>query len=367
MADSKYVQGLAGLQAVQAEGLVNKKWIIKSHILGKIELDNFELVEELVDTSADVPAGKVLVKVEMLSIDAFLKTMLEPGAFHGTAAEGTICPALGYGTVIKSGEGTVPVGTRIQGRVNAQTVALLNFDATRQNGVGPLAEVDGFGPEANLGLFGLTTGLTAYGGVFFCLNPPQEGETVVVSAAAGATGNIAAQLCKSTGAKVIGIAGGKQKCDWLREELQLDGAIDYKDGTTSVGEQLDKLCPDGINFFFDNVGGEILDDVLLRITQKARIIICGGISQYSRDPSLPVRGPTNYLKLAERNSTMKGFVVTEFIAQFGEAKEAMKKLHEEGKLKAFDTKHSGIEKYPTALEGLFTGTSMGKTLVDLAA
>jgi len=310
--------------------------------------------------------GKVLVQVEMLSVDAFIKTMLVPsGAYHGEREAGQVCPALGYGTVIKSNVESLPVGIRIGGMMNAQTVALVD-QMTKMGPLRPSPDVpEGFGPEANLGIFGLTTGLTAYGGVFSTLKPPQEGETVVVSAATGAVGNIACQLCKSTGAKVIGIAGGAQKCEWLRETLQLDGAVDYKDSTTSVGEQLDKLCPDGINFFFDNVGGEILDDVLLRITQRARVVICGGISQYQNEQGAPCRGPANYLKLAERNSTMKGFVVTEFMAEFAAAKEAMAKLHKEGKLKVFETRKKGIEEFPLALQGLFTGTTMAKTMVEI--
>lgn len=363
MSDSKYVQGLSGLQASQ--GLVNRKWVINSNNLGKFELDKFRLVEEPVDFDAELPEGKALVKVEMLSCDAFVKTMLEPGAFHGTIPIGGVCPALGYGTIIKSAEGGMPVGTRVGGMVTAQTVALCDVGAP--TGVMPFPDIEGMGPEAHLGLLGLTTGMTAYSGIFHCLKPPMQGEVCVVSAAAGAVGNIAAQLAKTTGAKVIGIAGGSAKCQWLTETLKLDGVVDYKDDTISVGEQLEKLCPDGINFFFDNVGGEILDEVLLRLAQRSRVVICGGISQYSRESGVPVRGPSNYLKLAERNSSMAGFVVTEYLAQYAETQTALKTLFAEGALKIYETKKNGIEEFPAALQGLFTGTTLGKTLVDLSA
>jgi len=342
---------------------VNCKWTLASRPVGMLKAEVFAYVEEPVDMDQEIPEGKALVKVECLACDAFLRTMLEDGAFHGTTPIGGVVSAIGYGTVLKSGPGGPEVGTRVGGMVKAQSVALVDVGGPR--GCQVYKELEGgLGPEAHLGLLGLTTGLTAYGGILLCLDPPKEGDTVVISAATGAVGNIAAQLAKSKGAKVIGIAGGQTKCDWCRDVLGLDGCVDYKDKETSVGEQLDKLCPDGINFFFDNVGGDILDAVLLRITQKARVVICGGISQYNREGT-PIQGPTNYLKLAERNSKMAGFVVTAYVEQFEEAKMALQLLHTAGVIKVHETKKQGIKEFPEALIGLFTGTSMGKTLVML--
>jgi len=205
-------------------------------------------------------------------------------------------------------------------------------------------------------------GLTAYVGVHALVVPPKQGDTVVVSAAGGAVGSFAAQLCKATGATVIGVAGGAEKCEFLRKDLGLDGAVDYKDKTTSIAAQLDKLCPDGVDFFFDNVGGEILDEVLNRVRMQGRIVICGGISKYNGSTA---SGPTNYLKLAERNAIMTGFVVSDFPAACATGMEMMRYLHHRGAVKTFETRKQGIEAYPRALNSLFAGGSLGKTMVEL--
>lgn len=346
---------------------VNRKWVVAARPQGMMKLEDLRYVEEAVDMDAEVPAGKALIKVEMLACDAFLRTMLEEGAFHGTVKIGGVVPAFGYGVIVKAGEGSPPVGTRVGGMVMAQTMTVVDVGSGGPGTCRPYEEIEGMGPEANLGLLGMTTGVTAYVGIMCRLKPPQEGDVCVVSAATGAVGNIAAQLCKAKGAKVIGVAGGQAKCDWLRDEMKLDGAVDYKDKSTTIGEQLDKLCPDGISFFFDNVGGDILDEVLLRIKQRARVVICGGISQYSNMPGTKLQGPSNYLKLAERNADLSGFVVSDYLSEFKTAKEELQRMHKEGSMKIFETKMSGIDKFPIALQGLFTGTTMGKTLVETLA
>jgi len=310
-----------------------------------------------------VPDGKCVLKVEMLSVDAFVRTMLDEGAYHGTLSMGATLPALGYGVVLKAGpKGSPKVGARLSGMVNAQTIATV--DVGGMLGVQPMLPLFGLPLSASLGLLGITTGFTAYAGVFAAAQPPKSGEVVVVSAASGAVGSIAAQLAKSTGAKVIGIAGGPKKCEWLVETLKLDGAIDYKDSSTTVGAQLDKLCPDGVNFFFDNVGGSTLDDVLFRIAPGGRIVICGAISQYSGNLNVgTVQGPSNYLKLAERGATMVGYNVLQKLSSMGFW--TLRTYHARGLLEMHETKFSGIDTFAPALQGLFTGLHIGKCVVEL--
>jgi NADPH-dependent curcumin reductase CurA len=293
--------------------------------------------------------------------------MLDEEAYHGAIDVGSVVPALGFGTVLKSCQGGPKVGARLAGLVGAQTVATVSC-AGGMEGCNPMLPTFGMPLSASLGLLGITCGMTAYVGVFSAAKAPKKGEVCVVSAAAGAVGNIAAQLCKSTGAKVIGIAGGETKCQWLKEELKLDGVVDYKDKTSTVGEQLDKLCPDGINFFFDNAGGEILDDVLFRIAPKARVVICGAISQYNGNLNVgTVRGPTNYLKLAERGATMVGFNVIQYMKSWPMGFWTLRTYHARGILKDYDTTLKGIETFAPALLGLFTGEQIGKTFVDLSS
>jgi NADPH-dependent curcumin reductase CurA len=339
--------------------VTNKKWILKNRPTSVFDPEkDVELVEEMLDLAAEVPAGKLVLKIEMLGVDAFVRTMMNPQAYHGSTPTATVVPAFGYGVVVQSGEGAPAVGTRMHGMVLAQLYG--TYDTTRLK---VLPERKGLPPCACLGMLGLTTGITAYVGVNSVLSPPKKGETVVVSAAAGAVGTYACQLCKATGARVIGIAGGTTKCAFLVEQVGLDGAVDYKSQSSTVGEQLDELCPDGIDFFFDNVGGDVLVDVLDRVKFGSRIVICGGIASYNSEKK--ATGPSNYLKLAERGALMKGFVVTQYPEGIQKGIDEMQFLHWRGDVKAFETRTQGLETYPQALNGLFTGASTGKTMVEV--
>jgi len=310
-----------------------------------------------------VPDRKCLIQVEMLSVDAFIRTTFEEDAYHGTTKIGDTVVALGYGPVVKTCVGGPALGTYMQGAVMAQTFAMV--DLAGPNALQPMAHTPGLPRSLSLGLFGVTTGMTAYVGVFCVVSPPKEGEVCIVSAAAGAVGNIAAQLAKSTGARVIGIAGGSAKCEWLRNTLKLDDVIDYKDTKCSLGEQIDKVCPDGVDFFYDNVGGSTLDDVLWRIRPNGRIVICGAISQYSKKKGDQTMGPSNYLKLAERGATMVGYNVVQKMDQWGEGYKKLAKLHAQGALQNHEAKFAGIEAFGKALEDLFVGKHCGKTLVEI--
>jgi NADPH-dependent curcumin reductase len=219
---------------------------------------------------------------------------------------------VGYGTVVRVGsdshttttQGTFKVGSRVMGMMPVTTFAVLeqsSSSSSTMSTVQSLPSLPGISPSRCLDVLGIS-GLSAYMGIFVAsTRPPTKGDTVVVSAAAGGVGTLAVQMAKRTGARVVGIAGGPDKVDFLLNQVGVDAVVDYKDTTMTLEEQLTLACPNGIDFFFDNVGGSTLDAVLTHINVGARIVICRAISQYDTgtlysDP----RGPTNYLKLAER-------------------------------------------------------------------
>jgi NADPH-dependent curcumin reductase CurA len=213
---------------------------------------------------------------------------------------------------------------------------------------------------AYLGVLGMTAGLTAYFGIREVGNV-QSGETVVVSAAAGAVGSLAGQIAKIDGAHVIGIAGGADKCRYLTKELGFDGAVDYKG--EDVDARLRELAPEGIDVYFDNVGGPMLDVILDQIREQARVVICGAISQYHGDMSQGVRGPKLYLRLAERHARMEGFAVSHFGAQFGPAQSQLADWLTEGALKLPEHVENGIENFGATLQLLFEGGHTGKLML----
>ena len=215
-------------------------------------------------------------------------------------------------------------------------------------------------PTAVLSVFGVT-GMTAYFGLLD-IGQPKEGDTVVVSGAAGATGSVVGQLAKIKGAaNVVGIAGGPEKCAWLVDELGFDAAIDYK--AESVGKRLHELCPDGIDVYFDNVGGEILDAALANLALKARVVCCGAISAYNDRGDAP--GLKNYFSLITRRARMEGFLILDYQDRFAEAQGDLFGWVLEGKLKHSVHVVDGLEHAPEALNLLFTGGNTGKVIVAL--
>ena len=218
--------------------LPNLRWELKSRPKGLVKMDDFRLVEEQIDCS-HLEDGEVVIKCEMLSVDAFLRTMLDEEAYHGAIRLGDTVPAIGYGRIIASANPKFKVGKRVQGMLGARS--LVKMSKAEQSFLMPMLSLPRVRPTTFLGLLGLTSGLTAHVGIYSVTKPPRRGQTAVVSGASGATGSVAAQLAKLTGARVIGIAGGAAKTAYLLGELKLDGAVDYKDGTTTVGAQLDKL------------------------------------------------------------------------------------------------------------------------------
>ncbi len=327
----------------------NRKIVLKSRPTGLPGKENFAVETE---SLGDPPAGMALIEVSRISIDAFIRTTLEDEAFHGSVPVGGTVVALGVGRVLASAAEGLTEGDWVTGPTMVQTHAMMPGAAFRKIDVS-VAE-----PSDYLGLLGMTTGLTAYFGMLEVAGV-NEGDTVVVSGAAGAVGSVACQLASIHGGRVIGIAGGPDKVRYLSETIGAAAGIDYKND--DVGARLSELAPEGINVFFDNVGGETLDLVLDRLASGARIAICGAISQY--DHMHDVRGPSLYLRLAERNSCMCGFTVDRFQNRFEEASSQLRTWMQKGRLQLPEHVESGIEQFPAALARLFTGGHMGKLLL----
>ncbi|MBL6690870.1 MAG: NADP-dependent oxidoreductase [Pseudomonadales bacterium] len=327
-----------------------KKVLLKKRPEGEPVESDFELVE------AEMPElneGEVLLKVEHLSIDAFIRTTLDgPQGLHGTMDVDTPVMALGIGRVLDSRSPDLNQGDAVFGPMGAQTHVIWPANMLRK------VDESEVPARTYLGALGMTTGLTAYAGMI-CCGDVKEGDTVVVSGAAGAVGTVACQLAKIAGARVIGIAGGEEKCKFLTDEIGCDAAADYKAG--DLNAKLKELCPDGINVFFDNVGGDVLDAALDNIAKEARVVICGAISQYNDMEN--VTGPRLYLRIPERNARMIGFTVDHYADQFPKMESDIAGWIKDGKMKLPEHVMDGIESFPGAIIALMTGGHMGKLLV----
>jgi NADPH-dependent curcumin reductase len=207
-----------------------------------------------------------------------------------------------------------------------------------------------------------TTGLTAYVGLLEC-GQPKAGETVVISGAAGATGSVVGMIAKIKGSRVVGIAGGPEKCQWLTKEAGFDAAIDYKN--ENVGEALTRCCPKGVDIYFDNVGGEILDLALARLAFRARVVLCGAISQYNEAAGVAGYPPKNYFNLLLQNARMEGFLVFHYAQKFPQAIADMSKWLAEGRIINKIDLAEGLENAPKTIIRLFTGANFGKQLLKL--
>ncbi len=330
---------------------LNRKVVLVARPRGVPVAGDFRVVEEALAPLGD---GQVRIDVSHLSIDAFIRTALEASSFHSSVPIGSTITALGVGRVRESRFAGLTAGDAVFAPVGAQSIATLPGAMAKR------LDEKRAPATAHLGLLGLTTGLTAYMGVRK-VGAVRKGETFVVSAAAGAVGSVAGQIAKLDGARVIGIAGGANKVRHLVDELGFDGAIDYK--RENVAERLRALAPEGVDVFFDNVGGEILDVVLDQIRQGARIVICGAISQYSGDMSKGVRGPALYLRLAERHARMEGFAVFHFAGAYGEAEAELTEWLASGRIQLHEHVEHGLESFGATLGKLFDGSHTGKLLL----
>ena len=330
---------------------MNRQVCLKSRPVGMVKESDFEFGETALP---EVPEGHVLVRTEMVSIDPAMRGWLNDVKSYVPPVQiGEVMRALGVGTVVQSKVDGIKEGDRVSSILGWQDYALVPAK---------MAEVvpAGVSNEAALSVLGMT-GRTAYFG-FLDIGEPKEGETVVVSGAAGAVGSMVGQIAKIKGCRAVGIAGGAEKCSWLVDELGFDAAIDYKN--ENLRKRLKETCPDGIDIYFDNVGGEILDTVLTRINVGARIPFCGAISNYNATE--PVPGPYNYASILVNRAKVQGFIVFDYVKRYGEAMRDMGQWVSEGKLKFKVDVVDGLENAPKALNMLFDGSNTGKLIVKVA-
>jgi NADPH-dependent curcumin reductase len=272
---------------------------------------------------------------------------------------GEVMRASGVGRVVASNHPGFAAGDYVSGVLGVQQYCVVAEDGIAAAGLGRIDPALAALPKwlNSLGM----PGMTAYFGLLD-VGRPRPGETVVVSGAAGAVGQTVGQLAKIHGCRAVGIAGGPAKCDFVVDELGFDACIDYKSG--SVREGLKQHCPAGVDVYFDNVGGEILDTVLTRIRRSARIVICGAISQYNSTDG--VKGPANYLSLLVNRARMEGFVVFDYADRYPEAIRDIAGWMAEGRFKSREDVVEGIDTFPEALLKLFTGENFGKLVLRVA-
>jgi NADPH-dependent curcumin reductase CurA len=306
--------------------------------------------------------GGVLVQTLALSLDPAMRGWMNEGkSYIAPVGIGEVMRAGGVGRVTASRNARFAVGDMVSGSLGVQEYATFGADALQTSG---LTKIDlRLGSLTQwLNVLGMP-GMTGYFGLLD-IGQPQTGETLVVSGAAGAVGQTVGQMGKIKGCKVVGIAGGAAKCDWVVRELGFDACIDYKAGPDAVRDGLKAHCPDGVDIYFDNVGGEILDAVLARLRRKARIIICGAISQYNNTTA--VQGPKNYLSLLVNRARMQGMVVFDYAERYPQAIAEMAGYLREGRMHSREDVVQGLEQFPDALLRLFNGDNFGKLVLEVA-
>jgi hypothetical protein len=306
------------------------------------------------ETVRELHEGELLIKVMFISLDPAMRGWMKEGrSYIPPVAIGEVMRALAVGQVVASRNPLFAAGKHVSGSFGVQEYFI-------SDGKG-LMEVD---PRVAplptfLGALGMT-GMTAYFGLLET-GRPQPGDTVVVSAAAGAVGALVGQIAKIKGCRTVGIAGGADKCRYLVADLGFDAAIDYK--SEDVIEALRKSCPQGINIYFDNVGGEILDAALAQLARGARIVICGAVSQYNNTG--PVQGPSNYMSLLVHRATMTGMMVFDYADRYAAAALEIAGWMAAGKLKSREDVVEGLETFPDTFLKLFTGENRGKLILKV--
>src|SRR6266849_4174139 len=325
----------------------NRQWILNARPAGKLTGEEFRWNEAPIPRPSD---GQALIRTLWLSVDPARRIWMARDSYKPAVPLGDVMQSFAVGQVIESRHPDFKPGDLVRGDFSWQ-----DYVVTDGKGFGGMQKVaPGRPPNLALSLFGVN-GLTSYFGMIE-IGKIKAGETVVVSGAAGATGSVAGQIAKIKGCRVIGTAGGKYKCDWLVNEAHFDAAIDYK--SEDLRARLSALCPNGIDVFFDNVGGAVLNEVLARINLNARIVLCGSISK--SDASEPQPGPANYSNLVARRGRMEGFTGLDYPSREPEAFEALGRWHREGKLVQREDVSVGLENAPLAFMRLCIDDNLGK-------
>ena len=331
---------------------LNHRFTLAARPVGLPKRSDWNYAAEPIPDLAD---GQLLIKILYLSLDPAMRGWMNEGKSYVPAIKiGEVMRALALGRVVKSKNPAFAAGDHVYGVLGAQQFAI-------SDGQG-LAKVDAkLAPlPVYLGTLGMP-GMTAYFGLLE-VGKAKAGDTVVVSGAAGAVGMVVGQIAKIKGCRVVGIAGGQDKCQYIVRELGFDAAIDYK--TEDVRKSLRTHCADGINVYFDNVGGDILEAALATLARGARIVICGAISQYCATG--PVKGPSNYMSLLVNRASMTGMVVFDYADRYAAAGREMGGWIAAGKLKTREHIVDGLETFPDTLLQLFKGENTGKLILKVA-
>jgi NADPH-dependent curcumin reductase CurA len=328
---------------------VNREWTLTSRPKGLPKRSDFTFKTEPAPALAE---GQILVRNHYISLDPAMRGWMNDARSY--------VPPIGLGEVMRAGAvGEVVASRSPHWKEGDHAVGVFGVQDYAAVDAAAAQKVDASQAPLPLFLSALgMPGMTAYFGLLDIGNP-QPGQTVVVSAASGAVGALVGQIARIKGARVVGLAGGAAKCAYVVDELGFDACIDYKN--EDIGKGLSKHCPKGIDVYFDNVGGEILDLVLARIARKARIIICGAISQYNSTEAIV--GPRNYLSLLVNNARMEGFVVFNYADRYAEGMKDMSTWLREGKIKSREDIVDGIETFPETLLKLFSGENFGKLMI----
>ena len=329
---------------------VNRQVLLVEKPTGKLGPEHFRLTQATIPEPKD---GEVLLKVRYISLDAANRAWMHGATYRAAVEANTVMAGGGIAEVLSSKDSSLKPGDIVFGDTGWQEYAAVPAKH--------LSKMPKLEPMTHLlSVYGIA-GLTAYFGLLD-IGKPKAGETVVVSAAAGSVGSIVGQIARIKGCRVVGIAGGKDKCDWLVNELGFDAAVDYKDG--AVFKALRAACPGGIDVYFDNVGGDILEACLAQMNNRGRIACCGAISQYDGVPS--ATGPRGVPGLiVVKRLIMQGFIVMDFMEQRDHALKDLQSWVGSGKLKVQEDVISGLENTPKALIGLLAGENRGKRMVKV--
>jgi NADPH-dependent curcumin reductase len=331
--------------------LINHQFRLAARPVGLPKRTNWTYTEEPV---RELARDELLIRLLYISLDPAMRGwMNERRSYVPPVGIGEVMRAGAAGRVIASKNAGFPVGDHVTGLFGVQEYAISNGKGVTKvdTRIAPL--------PVYLGALGMP-GMTAYFGLLD-VGQAKPGNTLVVSGAAGAVGTVVGQIAKIKDCRVVGIAGGAEKCRYVVNELGFDAAIDYK--AEDVSKSLQKHCPNGIDIYFDNVGGDILDAALTLITRGARVVICGGISQYNN--TAPIKGPANYLSLLVNRATMRGFLVFDYADRYGEAFREMAGWMAAGKLKSREDIVEGLETFPETFLKLFKGENTGKLVLKV--
>lgn len=335
----------------------NRQVILAEHPVGLPNSETWRIIDV---PMPDPGPGELVAEVMYLSVDPAMRQWIAPDGSESSSSAvphvrvGDVMPALAVGRVTRSRHDAYAEGDLVSGTLGVQHYSL--SDGTRLRKLDPSVSP----VTRHLSVLGMS-GLTAYFGMLE-VGRPGPGDTVVVSGAAGGVGSIALQLARIQGARTVGIAGGADKCRMVTDVLGADAAVDHRIG--ALDAQLAEQCPDGINVYFDNVGGEVLDAVLIHLARAARVVLCGWMSQYNAPEP---KGPGNYVELIHTGSTMAGFSVFDFSSRYREASRQLSDWLDDGALRPLEDVLEGLDTFPRALPMLFEGRSQGKLMIKVAA